>query len=112
LLAGVDISDGVRLLGVSVANLVEGAPHQMALAFEDADGAGATGHGPGDRSTESTDQSWHNAARAVDLVRARFGAKAVGPAVLLQPEGLRLKRQGDSQWGPVSSDPERSGSGP
>ncbi|MDQ1427224.1 MAG: polymerase [Acidimicrobiaceae bacterium] len=111
LLAGVDISGGVRLLGVSVAKLGEGAPHQMALAFEGG-GAAAEGEGRGDRSSESTDQSWHNAARAVDLVRARFGAKAVGPAVLLEPDGLRLKRQGDSQWGPGSTDAEKGETGP
>jgi DNA polymerase-4 len=109
LLGGVDIAGGVRLLGVSVANLAEGAPHQMALSFDGA--AAAEGDSPGERSSESTDQSWHDAARAVDLVRARFGAKAVGPAVLLEPDGLRLKRQGDSQWGPGSADPQKGETG-
>ncbi|MDQ1418326.1 MAG: polymerase, partial [Acidimicrobiaceae bacterium] len=52
-------------------------------------------------SSEMVDESWHDATRAVDRVRARFGPGAVGPAALLDGKGLRLKRAGDTQWGPT-----------
>jgi DNA polymerase-4 len=105
LLDQVAVDSGVRLLGVSVANLAEGAPHQMALAL---DARSDTSDGQLDlpSSSESADLSWHHATRAVDEVRARFGPGAVGPAVLLGTEGLRLKRPGDSQWGPSQTRPK------
>jgi DNA polymerase IV len=80
LLDGVDAGPGVRLLGVSVGNLTEGAARQLEL------GVG----GPG----------WGEASEAVDGVRARFGPDAVGPAALLGGGGLRVRRPGDQQWGP------------
>jgi hypothetical protein len=39
-------------------------------------------------------------ARAIDDVRRRFGDGAVGPASLVRAGALKLKRQGDQQWGP------------
>lgn len=181
LLDQVTIDPGVRLLGVSVANLVHGAPQQLALAFgppasadpptrratpnqaplptpdgspgpstgsREAVREGVAANGsrgvtpdhpqdpPPDRifhpkrdgtsdaartrtrnsvpdpSSESSDLSWHDATRAVDQVRARFGPGAVGPAALLGREGLRLKRPGDTQWGPTRPDPGDEGSPP
>ena len=63
---------------------------------------------------------WHPLTKAaVDAVRARFGDASVGPAALIRPhrrpevdddgvpgdreesQGLRVKRIGDTQWGPV-----------
>jgi DNA polymerase-4 len=105
LLAQVDVARGVRLLGVSVANLTADAARQLSL-----DELSGT-EGP---------TSWSDAAEAVDAVRARFGDDAVGPATLVSgadhpppteppgrdgPEeerraGLRIKRIGDTQWGP------------
>jgi DNA polymerase IV len=129
LLDQVTVDAGVRLLGVSVANLVEGAPHQLALALAPGptDGTGrplpdsaarldqprrpasdADGHES--LACELTDASWQDATRAIDLIRARFGQDAVGPAVLLGGQGLRLKRQGDTQWGPTAPDPGDEGS--
>ncbi|MGH9187942.1 MAG: DNA polymerase IV [Acidimicrobiales bacterium] len=81
LLAGVDPSPGVRLLGVAVSGLVEGAARQLSLDDVRRDG-------------------WDGANRAVDRIRGRFGADAIGPAVTAGPEGLRVKRRGDQQWGP------------
>ncbi len=108
LLAQVDIARGVRLLGVSVANLSADAGRQLRL-----DDWAAGPDGPG---------SWSEAAGAVDAVRARFGDAAVGPAALVrrappagpsaqdsggaaegdteERPGLRVKRLGDTQWGP------------
>ncbi len=80
LLGGVDVSPGVRLLGVSVSGLVPATARQLSL--------------------EHAGSAWGEAAGAVDAVRARFGEAAVGPASLVGPAGLRVKRQGDTRWGP------------
>jgi DNA polymerase-4 len=82
LLDKVDVSVGVRLFGVGVSNLAEDATRQLSL--DDA----------------MTTAGWDDAERAVDQVRARFGDRAVGPGSLAGSDGLRLKRQGDTQWGP------------
>ena len=78
LLATVDPTPGVRLLGVSVAQLAEDAARQ--LTFEDA-----------------TTPGWNGATQAIDEIRERFGDAAIVPATLA---GTRPKRRGDAQWGP------------
>ena len=87
LLDDVDPAPGVRLLGVSVSGLVEGATRQLTL--DDASRAGANGTA-----------AWDDATTAVDRIRARFGAGAVVPATLAGPDGIRIARRGDQQWGP------------
>ncbi|HET7652703.1 MAG TPA: DNA polymerase IV [Acidimicrobiales bacterium] len=78
LLEQVDPSSGVRLFGVSVSNLQEGAA-QLTL----------------------DDTGWGRATAAVDDIRERFGDAAVGPAALVDAAGrLRVKRRGEQQWGP------------
>jgi DNA polymerase-4 len=92
LLDAVDISPGVRLLGVGVSNLAPAGAEpaeQMSLDLD------ATGQPAG-----GSVQSRRRASGAVDAVRERFGHSAVGPATLLGPGGLRVKRPGDTQWGP------------
>ena len=87
LLTAVDPGPGVRLFGVSLSNLVEASDEQLTLD--------AVLEGP------AADQRGRDdASRAVDAIRERFGDAAVGPAVLADADGLRLKRQGDTQWGP------------
>jgi DNA polymerase-4 len=98
LLDAVDVSPGVRLLGVGVSNLTGAgadAAEQMRLDL----GAGAVAGGGG-----SAPRPWHQASGAVDAIRDRFGEDAVGPAALLESGRLRLKRPGDTQWGPDDSD--------
>jgi DNA polymerase-4 len=92
LLDEVDPTPGVRLLGVSVSQLADVATRQLSLddALE-ADRAGATG----DESSR-----WSDASYAVDRIRQRFGDAAIGPASVATERGLRVKRQGDQQWGP------------
>ena len=92
LLGGVDVSPGVRLLGLSVSNLVVATGRQLCLT----EGGSRDSRG--------------GVALAVDRVRARFGDEAVGPASLVGTEGLEVKRQGDQQWGPGTE--EGRGQGP
>lgn len=87
LLASVDTSDGVRLLGVGVSSLGEHGARQ--LSFDQL----ATAAGDGDAD-------WRRAEDAVEAIRARFGDTAIGPARLLGGDGLRLKRRSDQAWGP------------
>ena len=46
------------------------------------------------------DDAWSDAEAAVDRIRDRYGSAAIGPAVLAGPDGLKVKRRGDQQWGP------------
>jgi DNA polymerase IV len=90
LLAGVDPSPGVRLLGVSVGALTEGAARQLSL-----DEAGSAG--------------WDDATDAVDAIRARFGRSAIGPASLADGGGVGVHQPGQAQWGPDRAGPPESG---
>ncbi|MEO7555064.1 MAG: DNA polymerase IV [Acidimicrobiales bacterium] len=81
LLDAIDPSSGVRLLGVSVSGLASGGTRQLTL--DDADAG-----------------SWDDATEAVDRIRDRFGDDAIVPATLAGPDGVRVKRRGDQQWGP------------
>ena len=91
LLEAVDLGDGIRLLGVGVTGLSGG---------NDPAGAQLTLDLGGDAAGEPVGPSWREATEAVDAVRERFGQAAVGPAALVGPGGIRVKRQGDTQWGP------------
>ncbi|MDQ3147930.1 MAG: DNA polymerase IV [Actinomycetota bacterium] len=82
LLADVDPSPGVRLLGVSVSQLGPAAARQLSLE-------------------ETGRASWTAATGAVDLIRGRFGDDAIVPATLADADGVRVKRRGDQQWGPT-----------
>jgi hypothetical protein len=96
LLDAEDVSSGVRLLGVGVSNLSDAGAeptHQLRL---DLDGFTESS---GDRDDRG-DRSWRDASRAVDAIRGRYGDSSVGPAILLGPDGVGVKRPGDSQWGP------------
>lgn len=82
LLARVEPGAGIRLLGVSMSNLVEGSQ----LSFDDA--------APDSIVTP-----------AVDEVRRRFGAAAIGPASLVESGKVEVLRRGDQQWGPGRKPP-------
>ena len=93
LLAEVDLSPGVRLLGVGVSQLDDRGNRQLSLddllAAEDPAGGA----------------DWSTAEEAMDAVRARFGDAALGPASLAGPGGLRVARKGQQQWGPDEDPP-------
>jgi DNA polymerase-4 len=86
LLALVDPSPGVRLLGVGVSGF-DGSP-SVQLSLDDL------------VDPTSADANWTEAEQAVDAVRARFGPDALGPASLAGPGGLRVVKKGQQQWGP------------
>jgi DNA polymerase-4 len=88
LLAAIDVTPGVRLLGVSVTGLVAGGALQ--LSFDEMVA------GPGGRAP-----SWREASSAIDEIRGRFGDAAIGPASAVGRSGLRVKRRGDDPWGPT-----------
>ncbi len=75
----VDPSLGVRLLGVGASNL--GPPSTQLTLFDD-------------------EPRWGAAATAVDAIRERFGASAIGPGSAVGREGVRVATRGAQQWGP------------
>ena len=82
LLDRVDITSGVRLLGLSVSQLVEPVAEQLTL--DDAAGPG-----------------WNEADDVIEEIRNRFGGDAIGPATLAKPGGsLDRMERGQQQWGP------------
>ena len=135
LLDAVDLGAGLRLLGVGVSNLAPASTspgEQLSLDLSarlpmvappvSAPGApplpvpgappmsvpGPSASDPSGRHSRSRRSPTHRAASttaAIDAVRARFGATAVGPAALVGPAGLRVKEPGDTQWGPNHSGP-------
>ncbi len=58
------------------------------------------------RQAERLQETWGSVTDAVDAIRARYGGEAVGPASLVTPDGIRVRRRGEAQWGP--SRPDRS----
>ena len=81
LLAQVDPGEGVRLVGLSASGLTDDPMRQLSL-------------------TDAAGPAWPEVDVAVDAIRARFGDRSIGPAVLSGRDGLRVKRRGDQQWGP------------
>ena len=75
LLAEFDVGRGVRLLGVSLAQLDSVPAVQTVLDL--------TGDGDGERQPRTERRA--AVERAVDEVRDRFGTRSVGPATLVEP---------------------------
>jgi len=99
LLAEVDPSAGIRLLGISVSGLDGGSAHQLAFDLD------ATSDQAGSSSASAVDVLDRAAAeRAVDEIRERFGDDAIGPAALLDDGELRLRRRASAPWGPAAVD--------
>jgi DNA polymerase-4 len=118
LLDSVDLSRGVRLLGVSLSGLADpGAGTQLRLDLDgptsgEVPGGPVGGVGRQDtadavatvrdasREAERLQQSWESVTGAVDAIRERYGGTAVGPASLVTPEGIKVRQRGEAQWGP------------
>jgi DNA polymerase-4 len=89
-LRALDVGPGVRLLGISAGNLA--APNRQLSLLDDVVAPSRT-------------------AGAVDAIRARFGAAAIGPASAVGERGLRVARPGSQQWGPDAPDAHAPDSG-
>jgi DNA polymerase-4 len=94
LLQKVDPTPGVRLLGVHVSQLSDRSARQLTLDDVEA-------------------PSWDDATGAIDAIRSRYGHDAIVPATLATPDGIRVKKRGDQQWGPTdrpTAQPDEGGS--
>lgn len=90
LLAKVDITPGVRLLGVSARNF--DLDHVQMSLFDSTDF---------DADVPSAlEEAWAPATRAIDEIRERFGSRAIRPASALGDD----PEPGESAWGPNQTD--------
>lgn len=121
LLDAVDVSPGIRLLGVSVSGLLGTTAAARQLSFEDdqaeqlhVEGGNPLDLGPfgGEQNPVPDDAAaavrrlaWHEVEAAVSAIRARYGNASVGPAALVGSKGLAVKQRGDTQWGPSAPPP-------
>ena len=93
LLAGVDIAQGVRLIGVGLSGFVPAAERVVQLTLLD----------------EVEPPSSPELNRAMDEIRERFGRTSIGPAALVEadpgrPSATRVFVEGQQQWGPSTPD--------
>ena len=113
------LEHGVRLLGVGTSGLGTEVADQ--LSFDDLlDGGGGadpgrSGPGPGaqpssgERAGPADAQAWEAADGAVDAIRQRFGAGAIGVATLAGGGGLGPMQIGRQAWGPDQPAPDGDG---
>ena len=120
LLESVQLDQGVRLLGVSLSGFGAadaGLQLSLDLGLERSEPGGpgegiartAEPAGPdvGERLARVQEEagriqdSWATVTSAVDAIRARYGGTSVGPASLVGADGLRVRRRGEAQWGPI-----------
>jgi DNA polymerase-4 len=112
LLESVDLSKGMRLLGVSLSGLgATGADEQLSWDLGGDGIADSRMTRAGDEA-ERLQLSWGGISAAVDNIRARYGHASVGSASMVEADGLRVRQRGDAQWGPaaepkVDDDPPR-----
>jgi DNA polymerase-4 len=116
LLESVDLSKGMRLLGVSLSGFgTTGANEQ--LSWDLGTAGGDPPAGPGGRridaesegrmlrageEAERLQESWGGISAAVDSIRARYGHGSVGSAAMVEADGLRVRERGAAQWGPAA----------
>jgi DNA polymerase-4 len=80
----VDLSIGVRLIGVGASKFTENNTG-LQLSFDE---------------LETHDREWREAEDAMDSIRSRFGPDSIGAASTLTNEGVSTKKRGTQQWGP------------
>jgi DNA polymerase IV len=108
------LSAGVRLLGVSVSSLNDDVAHEIGaesstevsagadvqldlFGSQDASARDGGGRGGPAHVIDRDDDAFQ---AAIAAVREKFGDHAVAPASLATERGVRVKRRGDTQWGP------------
>jgi len=89
LLRQVDISSGVRLLGISARNLV--APEMQLSLF---------GETTETSTANELDEAWSSTTSAIDDIRHKFGDASIKPASSLNNK----RKPGGSKWGPSDLD--------
>jgi DNA polymerase IV len=91
LLEDLDLREGVRLLGVSVSGLVATLDaRQLSFDFDRA---------PDEARRQ---EIWEDVMVAVDAVRGRYGAQAVGTASMVTADGIKVPARRDAPWGPAT----------
>lgn len=90
LLAAIDISQGVRLLGVHAQKLSEERPGALTL-FDT--------HIEGEINLADIEEQWVPASRAVDSIVEKFGEGVIGPA-----SSLDAPRPGANRFGVPETD--------
>jgi len=93
LLAGIHPGEGIRLLGVSASNLMEGGGDQLSFDLGD-------GRDQGTESATTREQSWQDVTSAVDAIRTRFGSSSVGSVAMVTDDGVQVPARRDAPWGP------------
>lgn len=96
LLANIDPTPGVRLIGVHASNF--GQPAEQLRMDDLFETAATETTSVGAAATSATD--WTDASAAIDAIRSRFGNTAIGPASTVSKQGIRLVKRGAQQWGP------------
>lgn len=109
LLEGIDFTDGVRLIGVSVTGLLP-TPRSQQLEFKfnsgnlQSDKVNSSKSHQGafqDHNFSDAQKSWVEVMTAVDLVRSRFGKDSVGTLSMVDDGRLVIPEQREAPWGPV-----------
>ncbi len=98
MLAKIDVTPGIRLLGVSASGL--GPAPLRQLQFNLWERPEPVGPGPDVASAAGRPAGWLEAHDTVDAIRQRFGAAAIGPASLAAKGRIEVFERGQQQWGP------------
>ncbi len=108
------LTEGVRLLGVGGSGLSSIVADQ--LSFDDlfAEAESPSSRPGGSKKAQTVnDDLWEAADSAVDQIRDRFGAAAIGMATLADSDRLGPKQIGQQAWGPDQKpQANRSAKGP
>jgi len=94
LLDKVDVSAGLRLLGVGATGLEPTDQQHVQLTLDDQ-------LAQQNRNEDTPDKGdWQRADEAIDEIRRRFGTESIGPAVLAKPgDRLKAREKNENPWG-------------
>jgi DNA polymerase-4 len=108
LLDGIDISPGVRLLGLSISGLQPTATtQQLTFDLSKPDAPSETVPAPDQHLAAERDlraselqSSWQDVTGAIDAIREKFGRSSVGTAAMVRESGIEVPRRREAPWGP------------
>ncbi|NNN20383.1 MAG: DNA polymerase IV [Acidimicrobiales bacterium] len=84
ILSQIDVSSGIRLIGIGASGLLETKGIEDQLSFED---------------TNLESEGSYGLIEAIDEIRAKYGLNSLGPASINGSNSLKAKEHGDNQWG-------------